>query len=83
MSEMYDRERDERQTENDIVSLKIDLALVQKDLSVISEKIVSIKTDIDKIRGYFIKAFLGVGVLVASYLVKWILSGGLIVPLIS
>lgn len=69
-----------RSQSDEIVGLKIELSSVRKDLAVISEKVIQMHSDLDKIRSYFTKTFLGLGMLVLGYFVKWIISGGLILP---
>lgn len=71
---------DYRSQSDDIVALKIELSSVRKDLTVISEKVIQMHNDLEKIRSYFTKTFLGVGMLVLGYVVKWVLSGGLVIP---
>jgi len=70
-----------RTQSGEIVELKIELSSVRKDLSVISEKVIQMHADLDKIRSYFTKTFLGVAMLVLGYVIKWMLAGGLVMPL--
>lgn len=57
--------------------LRIDMALVKRDIDSVQSDIGEIKQTLAEIRSYFIKVVLGAGALVGAAVIKWILSGGL------
>jgi hypothetical protein len=57
--------------------LKIEIAIARKDIDVIRDKVIDVHKDLEKIRGYFSKALVGAAVLVGTYFLKWLLTGGL------
>ena len=63
--------------EDQDIDIRVELAVMRKDIDAIREKVTDAHKDLEQIRGYFIKAFLGIGVLIGTYIVRWILTGGL------
>lgn len=59
------------------VELKVELAVMRKDIDAIREKVVDAIKELETIKSYFNKVFIGIVALVGTYIVKWILSGGL------
>lgn len=81
MEEKYnqDYDRDYRMSEREIrlSDLKIEIAVARKDIDVIRDKVAEVHKELEKIRGYFSKALVGSAILVGTYFIKWLLSGGL------
>lgn len=57
--------------------LRIDIAVVKRDLLEVKNDIEEVRKDLASIRGYFFKFLLGIGSLIGAAVVRWILSGGL------
>lgn len=57
--------------------LRIEIAVIKKDLDAIKRDVDEIKAELRAIRGYVVKAILGIGGVVGIVLVRWVIMGGL------
>lgn len=57
--------------------LRIEIAVLKRDLDAIKHDVDEIKEELRAIRGYVVKAILGIAGIIGVVLVRWVLMGGL------